>query len=110
VRVRDARQPVMPQLKVGHLRAIPSPPNASPTIVDGLTRLGQQLSDCGGAAPDMRSRLDSFVFEAFDLSAVEFALVLNWHAKFEPRRVPTMSDDGQKDDGRLRMRGRPGKA
>ncbi len=57
-RFRDARQSRQPQVKIGHLRAIPTPPTGFGTKWPELVRLGQHLS---GAPDDVSAReaLDS---------------------------------------------------
>lgn len=61
---RDARLG-MPQVKIGHLRAIPSPP---PACVEALTALGARLSarNDGVTAAEQRA-LDDLVADAFGL-------------------------------------------
>src|SRR5690606_36164020 len=58
-RFRDARQPILPQLKIAHLRAIPCPPELRTTERDHLASLGERLSSGTGPVPDEdRSELD----------------------------------------------------
>ena len=78
VRHRDARQG-MPQLKVGHLRAIPA-------IVDAgartrLDAIGRRLAgrNAGLLAAD-RAELDGAVFDALDFDVAARSLVVEWAA------------------------------
>ncbi len=89
VRFRDARQPVMPQLKIGHLRAIPAPDPMSLAQREALARLGEELSSRpqGGDANGRRS-LDRLVFDLYGLLPEEAALVSDWHAQHGPRTPP----------------------
>jgi hypothetical protein len=62
---RDARLG-MPQVKIGHLRAIPAPPSS---IVGALTELGATLSLRNeGITPEAQATLDALVAEGFGLS------------------------------------------
>lgn len=77
---RDARQPVMPQLKVGHLRAIPEPP------VNGTKALARTVDLIHW---ERREAIDAIVFHLFDLNAEERALVTEWHANItKPKKIP----------------------
>jgi hypothetical protein len=60
---RDARQAVFPQVKIGHLRALPRPPrdHARFERVSALAR--RATSD--GMSPALRAELDSAVFDLF---------------------------------------------
>lgn len=70
---RDARQAVFPQVKVGHLRALPRPPHDPGTFraLEGLTRRASAESSVAGLRPE----LDRLVFELFGLSSAERAAV-----------------------------------
>jgi hypothetical protein len=88
MRFRDARQPILPQLKIGHLRSIPAPPPAASGGVARLAELGQRSSAelaLGGSA---RRQLDELVFESYELSAAERELVSRWHVENAPRPRP----------------------
>jgi hypothetical protein len=78
VRFRDARQPIMPQVKIGHLRSVPQPPDQS--VVATLKIIGERLS-AKNAPPtaDERSELDELVFAAFSATDDARALVTAWH-------------------------------
>src|SRR5690606_27317537 len=81
-RFRDARQPILPQLKIAHLRAIPCPPELRTTERDHLASLGERLSSGTGPVPDEdRSELDQLVYTLYRLSPQEIALVSAWHAR-----------------------------
>lgn len=76
MRHRDARQG-MPQMKIGHLRAIPAPPGLN--LVRALAELGSKWSatntglDAGGQA-----QLDGAVGDAFGLTDAERASIARW--------------------------------
>jgi hypothetical protein len=83
MRFRDARQPILPQLKIAHLRSIPAPPAGAGA--ERLAELGQRSSAelvLGGGA---RRQLDELVFELYELGAAERELVSRWHAENAPR-------------------------
>ncbi|MBI4956017.1 MAG: N-6 DNA methylase [Myxococcales bacterium] len=85
-RFRDARQPVMPQVKIGHLRAIPAPACPTPDALARLAEAGARLSLAGGApsAADRRA-LDALVADLYGLDAAERAAVARWHDEHGPR-------------------------
>jgi hypothetical protein len=69
VRHRDARQG-MPQLKIAHLRATPSPPSRA--LIDALDRFGRALASRGrGILPYEQTELDALVADAFELDDEE---------------------------------------
>jgi hypothetical protein len=83
---RDARQG-MPQLKIGHLRALPAPPRANSAAFDALSHFGASLGDRNhGIAEGERARLDELVAHAFGLSGEEREMLERW-ARAHP--VPT---------------------
>jgi len=65
---RDARQAVFPQVKVGHLRALPRPPE-EPGTFRALEALTRRASDADGVAT--RSELDELVFGLFAVTSAE---------------------------------------
>jgi hypothetical protein len=67
-RHRDARQG-MPQLKVAHLRATPTPPSL--TLKNTLTAFGKELSERGRIRAREQLELDELVENAFELNEVE---------------------------------------
>jgi len=76
VRHRDARQG-MPQLKIGHLRAMPAIRDAGARAA--LDLLGQKLAaENAGIEADDREELDRLVFDALDFRPDERALVAKW--------------------------------
>ena len=82
-RQRDARQG-MPQLKVGHLRALPAPPPSSAAL-GALEQLGRRLGRANtGVGADDRACLDELVGDAYELGADERALVSSWAARHPP--------------------------
>lgn len=74
-RHRDAREG-MPQLKIGHLRAIPA--LASSSARRAVHDVGEAASRAGGLSPALRDELDRTVFDALDLDAPARQLVLSW--------------------------------
>jgi hypothetical protein len=92
-RQRDARQG-MPQLKVGHLRALPAPPLEADVARAAIARLAQRLGDTnGGICPELRAELDAAVCDAFGLDATERDVVARWASEHPPplsrRRPPS---------------------
>jgi hypothetical protein len=92
VRFRDARQPILPQLKISHLRAIPAPP---PGGLGSLSPAERLLALSSRSAPSdplllawdesWRSGLDRCVFELYGLDVRERELVSAWHAAEGPQ-------------------------
>jgi hypothetical protein len=83
-RHRDARQG-MPQLKIGHLRALPAvPPAARPALAELGRALGERNS---GISVEERAELDSVVFDALQLTRAERALVEAWSASNPPPKA-----------------------
>jgi len=81
MRFRDARQPVMPQVKIGHLRAIPMPSTLSSTATKQLFGFGQRISERNqGFSKHERDELDTLVFDVYRLDDEERRLVATWHA------------------------------
>jgi hypothetical protein len=80
MRFRDARQPVLPQVKISHLRALPAPPNTSATFSADLARLGASLSGTSHAHmhKDLRLELDREVTRAYGLTAAQMKLLQQW--------------------------------
>jgi hypothetical protein len=77
-RFRDARQG-MPQVKIAHLRAIPSiPALAMPRLAAIGERLGARNE---GASIPEQAELDEVAADALDLSREERAIVAAWAAK-----------------------------
>jgi hypothetical protein len=87
MRFRDARQPVMPQVKIGHLRAIPHPIARHGERIAELAALGRRMSECCGR-PEWdaaREALDRMVAELYDLTPEEHATVMRWHDLMGPQ-------------------------
>jgi len=86
---RDARQG-MPQLKIGHLRALPAPPRAASAAVDALLELGAVLGARNHSLTGHeRERLDELVARVFGLGGEEREAVARWalaHPVPESRR------------------------
>lgn len=76
MRHRDARQGI-PQVKIGHLRVTPEPPD--PKLVVTLSRLGEELSERNvGLDESAREQIDELVADAFDLSRDERERLRSW--------------------------------
>jgi hypothetical protein len=95
-RFRDARQPILPQLKIAHLRAIPTPPKLEAQDRLALIELGERLSSAlsATAAPDAstaRAELDALVHRLYGLGPAEAHGIDTWHATLQapprPRRA-----------------------
>ena len=81
---RDARQG-MPQLKVGHLRALPALPSAVPQVRAALEQLGSKLAARNdGITGTERAELEALVAEAFALSAAEREAIATWCSHHPP--------------------------
>lgn len=95
VRHRDARQG-MPQLKIGHLRAMPA--IGDPTARAALDALGRRLGtrNAGFEAND-RAELDRLVFDALHFRPDERALVAKWAVENPvPKRRQGISRQGDR--------------
>lgn len=76
VRHRDARQG-MPQVKIGHLRGLPTPPSRS--LVTSLAEIGERLSQENRGIDDESQRsIDGLVADAFDLTGQERERIARW--------------------------------
>ncbi len=80
MRFRDARQPILPQVKISHLRAIPAPPNDWTAFNSEFTFLGSSLAS---AAPEtrhtqLRAELDAAVARVYGLTTVQAGLIQRW--------------------------------
>lgn len=86
MRFRDARQPIMPQVKIGHLRAIPGPVDASAERMLRLRAIGERLSqENRRPGTDDRRELDALVGDLYALDAEERQAVAAWHEALAPR-------------------------
>jgi hypothetical protein len=81
-RHRDAREG-MPQLKVGHLRALPALPSRARRERADLLELGATLRS-EPLTDARRARLDALVGQAFSLSRREQAAVQSWALSHPP--------------------------
>src|SRR5690606_34321022 len=91
------RQPILPQLKIAHLRAIPAPPALAASDRDRLARFGERLSSGAGPILDAdRRELDGLVYAVYGLSPPEIDLVSAWHAQHGPhvsKRARSLAGD-----------------
>jgi hypothetical protein len=94
MRFRDARQPVLPQVKIGHLRSIPAPLGKPADRMAELAVFGRRLAECRVRPPaaDDREELDRLVAELYDLCPEELAAVTRWHDEVGPRAQRSTSD------------------
>lgn len=82
VRHRDARQG-MPQMKIGHLRRTPAPPDAE--CVPLLARIGRDLSDRNdGLHEAVQAELDAIVARAFGLTRTDVSRIDAWARALPP--------------------------
>lgn len=79
---RDARQAAFPQVKVNHLRALPQPP-ADGYLFGRIASLAKRATG-NGLTPELRSQLDSDVFELFGVLAEDRRLILAFLAERLP--------------------------
>src|SRR5262249_27874441 len=76
MRPRDARQG-MPQMKIGHLRAIPAPPQMQ--LVSSLAAIGEELSPRNDGVREFeQAAIDDLVADMFRFTAAEKARVMAW--------------------------------
>jgi tRNA1(Val) A37 N6-methylase TrmN6 len=81
-RFRDGRQPILPQLKVGHLRALPAPATRDTVEFAALEKLGCQLAERNqGVLECERPLMDEYVSKLYELSEPEHRMVTDWHAQ-----------------------------
>jgi hypothetical protein len=82
MRFRDARQPIMPQVKIGHLRSIPHPRGAVTESVEHLRTIGKRLTLANSVvSPEDRRDLDGTVFTMFGVGDDARQLVTEWHER-----------------------------
>ncbi|HEY3236150.1 MAG TPA: N-6 DNA methylase, partial [Polyangiaceae bacterium] len=81
---RDARQAVFPQVKVGHLRSLPRPPEKS-ALVSQIVKL-TLCATHSGIDSELFRELDRAVFDLFDLSGPERDEVQNFVFKHVRRQ------------------------
>jgi hypothetical protein len=81
-RFRDGRQPILPQLKVSHLRAIPAPVARIQSAFEVIDQIGVELAARNQGIQDSeRARIDECVGQLFGLSPGEHRMVTEWHAR-----------------------------
>lgn len=91
VRHRDARQG-MPQLKIGHLRALPDLSDDAARLA--LDALGARVAVRNtGIVPDERSELDRIVFDGLDFAPGERDLVSRWMKENPPPKPRSREAD-----------------
>lgn len=79
-RFRDGRQPILPQLKVGHLRAVPAPPDRTMSEFGYLEKLGAELAERNqGVLDGERASIDEWVGRLYGISENERRMVSDWH-------------------------------
>jgi hypothetical protein len=77
MRHRDARQG-MPQLKIGHLRALPAPPRGAPALA-ALERIGRELGARNtGISAAEQEIIDGLAADALDLDGAARARIAAW--------------------------------
>jgi len=80
-RFRDGRQPILPQVKVGHLRALPVPPDRTMREFGYLEKLGTVLAERNqGVLDHERASIDEWVGMLYGISETERRIVTDWHA------------------------------
>lgn len=86
-RFREARQPILPQVKIGHLRAVPAPPDARGRDIDALATLGLALTDrpVGTDAAPLLDALDALVARLYALDDAETIAVERWRDRHVTR-------------------------
>lgn len=77
-RFRDARQPILPQVKIGHLRLLPAPPRPLISVAQDLEALGTRAASGSEDRMAIRASLDAIVFELYGLTDPERSLVERW--------------------------------
>ncbi len=80
-RYRDGRQPILPQLKVGHLRSLPAPVTHNANVLSRLEKLGLELATRNyGIQEYERAILDDCVGTLYALEPKEQSMVTRWHS------------------------------
>lgn len=81
-RYRDGRQPILPQVKVGHLRSLAAPPVHDSKALSRLEKLGLELANRNsGIQANERAKLDDHVSVMYGLTQDEHRMVTAWHAQ-----------------------------
>lgn len=73
-RQRDARQAAFPQVKLGHLRRLPTPPEQA-ELRERVRRVSIDATARGACAPSLRAELDTAVARLFGLEDAELVAV-----------------------------------
>lgn len=82
-RFRDARQPVMPQVKIAHLRAIPAPSGGLERWSEELAEMHSRFVSSEGQQRILaRKELDRLVSSMFELTMEEQTRVEEWHKQW----------------------------
>jgi hypothetical protein len=77
-RHRDAREG-MPQVKIGHLRALPAPSPARAGLIAALDALGRELAPANaGIEAAARTKLEALVAEMLELTEEERSRIASW--------------------------------
>jgi hypothetical protein len=80
-RYRDGRQPILPQLKVGHLRSLPAPTSNDSAAYRKLEKIGRETALRNTGIQDAeRAALDDCVGRLYELNQEEQSMVTRWHA------------------------------
>lgn len=79
-RQRDARQAAFPQVKVGHLRRLPRPPE-DPELRATVRRLSARATELRGCPSELRAALDGAVARLFGLDEGELDAVRRFLAE-----------------------------
>jgi N-6 DNA Methylase/TaqI-like C-terminal specificity domain len=79
---RDARQGAFPQVKIGHLRALPAPP-----AMPARSRIAELAAQAGksGLTAELRRALDTAVFDLFRISPEEGVEIASFVSSLSPR-------------------------
>ena len=87
-RFRDARQPVMPQLKVAHLRAIPIDPGRWAAVCADLAALGRKATEAASERPRQSalSQVEAVVRAIYGLTAEECCAIDDWASRLGIKR------------------------
>jgi hypothetical protein len=64
---RDARQAAFPQVKLGHLRKLPRPPDDRGSILEKIEAISAEATASRGLRAEQRAELDAAVFEIFSM-------------------------------------------
>jgi hypothetical protein len=91
-RQRDARQAAFPQVKIGHLRRLPAPPESKRTEWSAIRALSARASELGACDLDLRAELDRAVAGAFGLDAGEVSEVVRYLVDRAPSPHPASNE------------------